>query len=70
VASKDYQGGWTVSERLDAFLDEYEALCLKHHLMVLSEGEQVWVEEASENLWGIRRSTSELSLVDRESTDE
>lgn len=45
-----------IPERIEAFLDEYEALCRKHGLMVLSEGEALQVDEADETLWHIRES--------------
>jgi hypothetical protein len=42
---------------VEEFLDEYEQLCRKHNLMVFSDGESVEVDEADENLWGIREHT-------------
>lgn len=44
-------------ENVEAFLAEYETLCRKHGLMVLSEGEAVEVCPVDDELWGIREST-------------
>ena len=41
----------------DAFYREYEALCRKHNLMVLSDGEEVTIGKADKNLWGVKKST-------------
>ena len=39
------------------FLDDYEKLCRKHKLMVLSEGEKVTIGDYERLLWNIRLNT-------------
>ena len=41
-------------EKLLAFVKEYVELCDRHGVMILSEGEELQVDEADDNLWGIR----------------
>jgi len=57
--------GWCESwdgklpENYEAFYREYEALCKKHGLMVISEGEEVTIYRYREGLWGLRNSTAD-----------
>ena len=39
--------------KMEAFLDEYRALCRRHGLMVFSDGEAVQIGDADEELWGL-----------------
>lgn len=53
----------TLPENYKNFLKDYEVLCRKYKLMVLSEGEQVVVGKSNKTLWNIRSSTiSDLRL--------
>lgn len=54
-----------IPNEVDAFIREYEALCKKHRLMVLSEGEPVTVGEYEKDLWGIREYTAQ-DIQDRD----
>lgn len=46
-----------LNEEYEDFYEEYEALCKKHGLMVLSDGEQVQIGSRDEKLWGLKEST-------------
>ena len=55
----DWTGkGVEAPEEVAQFLKEYESLCKKHGLMVLSEGEEVSVGPLDDSLWGIRKTTA------------
>ena len=44
-------------DKAKKFLAEYEVLCRKYGLMVLSDGEPVTIGAFEEGLWGIEEST-------------
>ena len=46
-----------LTDRALKFLEEYEALCRKHGLMVLSDGEEVQLGPFHKDLWNVREST-------------
>ena len=44
-------------KKANDFLEEYKALCKKHRLMVLSDGEEVQIGPYGDDLWQIEEST-------------
>jgi len=44
---------------LNQFFDEYEALCRKYGIMLLSDGEEVWADKMCEGFWQVRETTFE-----------
>lgn len=43
---------------IDQFVREYEELCKKHNLMVISDGEPILVDKYDVGLWGLRESVA------------
>lgn len=44
----------TKHEKYLEFVKEYVQLCEKHGVMICSEGEELQIGDADDNLWGIR----------------
>jgi hypothetical protein len=53
----DYKRIWPAGYAF--FFEEYKQLCMKHGLMVLSDGEKVTIGGYDKDLWGIKNSTKE-----------
>ena len=54
---KDFAGDEVeVPEAIDNFIKEYEILCKKHKLMIISDGEPIIVDTYEKSLWNIRKS--------------
>ena len=50
----------SLPDKAEKFLVEYETLCRKYNIMVLSDGESVELGRFEEGLWGIREETEDF----------
>ena len=47
-----------IPHTIDDFIKEYEVICKKYNLMIISDGEPIIVDKYRKDLWGIRKSVA------------